>query len=718
MGCLRAITAAFLAIANVGAPNPAHAASAVALAPEFEARLRAMEQALEAKRRELGVPGLSLVVVKDGRVLYEKGFGVRSLADARSVTPDTLFAIGSSAKAFTGALAAIAVDEGKVSLDDHPRKHLPYFRLSDAEADRKITLRDLMIHNSGLARTELLWIPGALTREEVIKAAGEAKPTAPLGQRFQYQNVMFAAAGEAVASAQGSTWEALMRDRLLRPLGMASTRLRASDLLSAPNRASGHLVDPKTGKAKPSDFAARVRAMESVAPAGAIYSNGRDMAQWLKFMLNDGVYGKRRLVSERMFEAMTQPQFENVNGSTVDYGLGWFLLERGGKRVVQHGGSAFGYRTQVSLMPEERLGFVLMANAETPLVGGEARGGLGDEIIWSSLLDPVQTASGPVLSPAPEAGAAPVDPALLGTYRAEVRGRTLSFDLVERGGRLVLNRTGQQPLLLTRRGEDLFGIQGATDGYAVEVRRDQRGVVRSLLFREPNGSVELARAEPYQPPISAEELMRRAVTAAGGEAALRKHKTRLTEFEVDLVNQGVKGTGWTEMRAPDARTTSVVLTAAGKQLAWTREWFDGEKGGVQSSFQPAEEFGPEQAARQRLMAELHGPADWRTRFKSVVIDGEAEVGGEKAFVVVKTPAEGAPVRDYISARTYLLLRRDDSQGVTTYGGYKPVDGVVLPYRWVTATADTGEQIVTVKRIRFDVPITGLNFAPTVANHND
>ena len=692
----------------VGAP----AVQAASVTPDLTARLLAMEQALEAKRRELGVPGLSLVVVRDGQVIFRKGFGRRSLEADLPVTPETLFPIGSSAKAFTGALVAMSVDDGKLSLDDHPRKHLPYFRLQDEKADKAITVRDLLIHNSGLARTELLWIPGVLTREELIRALADAKPTAPFGERYQYQNVLYAAAGEAAAKAQGSTWERLTRDRILRPLGMSKTVLQGRDMVSRPNHAVGYHVDAKTKAAKPRPLAPRNSAMESVAPAGAIFSSANDMAKWLSFMLAGGKHEGRQLISEPMFKAITAPQFENLNGATLDYGLGWFLLERGGKQVLQHGGSFFGYRAQVSLMPEEKLGFVLMANADTPLVAGDVGGGIGEEIIWSSLLGPDQKLSAPAAPAAAAAPSAPVEPAVLGSYRAEVRGRTLSFDLANKDGTLIVNRPGQPPLVLADRGKDTFGIVGASEAYQVRVLRDAQGAVSGLLFKQPNADVELARVEPYDAPISVDELMQRAIAAAGGEAALRKHRTRRTEFDINFANQGIKGQGWIALKAPGARTTDIVLTAQGKQLGWTREWFDGEKGGQQLSFMPAEEtFGPEEIARQRLSADLDGPLGWSKQYKSIAIEGETKVGEEDAFIVVKTPAMGAPVRDYISKSTYLVLRRDGGAGVTTYADYKPVGGVMLPHRWITSTPSTGEQIIEVKAITHDAPLEQSTFAP-------
>lgn len=237
---------------------------------DFQERLARMEQMLEEKRKEFGVPGMAVAIVKDNRVVYSKGFGVRDAEKNLPATTETLFPIGSSTKAFTGMLMAMSADDGMLSFDDSPQKYLPYFKLQDPEANKKITLRDLMIHHSGLARTEFLWYPGVLSREEVIRAAGEAKPTAPFGEKFQYQNVMVTAAGEAVAKAQNSTWESLMNKRILKPLGMKQTTLTLPEMLRSKDYALGYEYDKEAKKAKRIPFRSQ-SALWSAAPAGSVY---------------------------------------------------------------------------------------------------------------------------------------------------------------------------------------------------------------------------------------------------------------------------------------------------------------------------------------------------------------------------------------------------------------------------------------------------------------
>src|SRR5688572_8779300 len=165
-------------------------------APDAKA-IAALESEIEKVRAEMKIPGCSLAVILDDKVVLARGFGLRDVEKDLPVTADTLFAIGSCTKAFTAMAAAVAQDEGKLALDDSPRKHLPWFKLHDAEADARITLRDMLCHRSGLGSTDLAWYTGTLTRDEVIRVAAHAKPTAKLREKWQYQNVMYCAAGEA-----------------------------------------------------------------------------------------------------------------------------------------------------------------------------------------------------------------------------------------------------------------------------------------------------------------------------------------------------------------------------------------------------------------------------------------------------------------------------------------------------------------------------------------
>ncbi len=165
----------------LAAPLPRSAfaqTTGTAAAVDYSAQLQAIEDKLETRRKELGIPGVSLVIVKDDKIIYLKGLGYKDLENKVPVTPDTQFAIGSATKAFTALSVLMSMDEGKLSLEDSPKKYLPYFKMYDPDTDKNITIRDLLGHRSGLTRTDLAMITGKLTRAELIQVAAQAKPTA------------------------------------------------------------------------------------------------------------------------------------------------------------------------------------------------------------------------------------------------------------------------------------------------------------------------------------------------------------------------------------------------------------------------------------------------------------------------------------------------------------------------------------------------------------
>ena len=275
----------------------------------------------------------------------------------------------------------MSADDGKLSLDDSPKKFLPYFTLRDEEAAAKITIRDLLAHRSGLNRTDLAMVTGVLNREELIKVAGMAKPTAKLGEKFQYQNVMYAAAGEAVAKAENSTWDKLIATRIFKPLGMNNSDTTSEDMQKARDYSFGYDYNATTKVTR----RLPQRAIPAAAPAGAINSSARDMAQWVRLMLSNGTLNGRRLVSEKGFDELVRKQV-NIGGP-VDYGLGWFLRQWNGHKVVEHGGNIDGFNAQVALMPDQKLGFVLLTNVTASSLGATAM-----NTIWKNLVvDPGAT---------------------------------------------------------------------------------------------------------------------------------------------------------------------------------------------------------------------------------------------------------------------------------------------------------------------------------------
>jgi len=312
------------------------------------------------------VPGLAIAVVKDDEVVFAKGYGVRTLGETTPVDAHTLFAIGSSSKAFTAACLAILADEGKLDLDDRATKHLPSLELHDPYATRELTVRDLLCHRCGLSRGDQLWYATSLDRDEVLRRLRHLEPSWSFRSRFGYQNIMYLAAGQIVPQLTGLSWDDFVKQRFFLPLGMKSACTSVTQLDARDNVATPHVkLDDKVE-------VVAWRNIDNIAPAGSIIASVTDMAGWLRLQLGEGEIDGRRLISKKAIGEMRRAQ--TVVPLTDDtrrfypdahlaaYGLGWFLHDYHGHKIVEHGGAIDGMRAQVALIPEKNIGLVILCN--------------------------------------------------------------------------------------------------------------------------------------------------------------------------------------------------------------------------------------------------------------------------------------------------------------------------------------------------------------------
>lgn len=315
------------------------------------------------------VPGVAVAVVRDGEVVYLKGHGVRDVATGEPVTPDTVFPLASCTKAFTTTALAVLVDEGKLGWDDPVRKLLPSFRLGDPLADRDVRIRDLLCHRTGLRGHDLLWYRAPWPPEETVRRVGLLPLDRPFRSAFQYQSTMFTAAGLALGAASGTPWEEFVRRRLLDPLGMKSTVLTSSDSKKASDRATGHRLG---WRGEPESVPFYPQPVPD--PAGSAYSTARDLSRWVRFQLGDGSIDGKRLVSCTNLTETHRPQMvvrlegfdQAMHPETVQmsYGLGWVIQDYRGHRLVSHAGAVDGFRCHLTLLPDEKLGIVLLNNLQ------------------------------------------------------------------------------------------------------------------------------------------------------------------------------------------------------------------------------------------------------------------------------------------------------------------------------------------------------------------
>ncbi|MFT3743340.1 MAG: serine hydrolase domain-containing protein [Pyrinomonadaceae bacterium] len=456
--------------------------AAVAPASQYTRALAEIESKVEARRNELGIPGMSLVIVKDDQIIYIKGLGYKDFEKKIVVTPDTQFAIGSATKAFTALSVLMSADEGKLSLEDSPKKALPYFKMYDPETDKNITIRDLLSHSSGLNRTDLAMVTGKLNRAELIQVAAQAKPTAKLREKFQYQNIMFAAAGEIVANVQKTPWEKFVPERIFKPLGMNNSTMSLKDMEKAKDYSLGYTYNFDTKVTEKQPF----RDIGEVAPAGSINSSARDMAQWLRFVLNGGTVDGKRLVSEKGYEEWLKPQMKIAG--TTSYGFGWFLQKWNNFDVVQHGGNIDGFNSLVAMIPEKKLGFAMLTNVSASSLGTDIM-----PMIFSNILQP---ASG-------ENVKLPLRTMqfLAGKYGTAERNVEIKIE----GEDMFIVVPGQPPYKLVRTAPRTFRAEGLPEGFGAKFT-PETGDATELEMIQPQGNRKLPRlagdAKPAAQPVT------------------------------------------------------------------------------------------------------------------------------------------------------------------------------------------------------------------------
>jgi CubicO group peptidase (beta-lactamase class C family) len=310
------------------------------------------------------VPGLAIAIVKDGEIVFARGYGNRQLGRDLPVTPDTEFPIASCTKTFTACCIAMLVDEGKLSWDDPVRKHLPDFKVADPYVTEHVTIRDLLCHRTGLVRGDLLGMSGGFTHEEMLNQVQFLPQARPFRTKVTYNNLMFTVLGEIVEKKSGMSWQEFVAKRLFEPLEMKSTTTDRASIAAGRLAARHRIYD---GELAP----LRTPNSDKMAPAGAIHSTASDMARWLSFHLQEGDHNGKQLVSQgamREMHALQQsiPVKRKADATVYDArlvgtGLGWYVRDYGGRKVIQHGGA---WGADMAIVPEENLGVVVLSNRD------------------------------------------------------------------------------------------------------------------------------------------------------------------------------------------------------------------------------------------------------------------------------------------------------------------------------------------------------------------
>lgn len=311
-------------------------------------------------------PGLAIAIVKDNSVVFAKGFGVREVGKVAPVTTETVFLNASTTKAFTTMALAMLVDEDKLAWDDPVTKYVPDFELSDPYLTKHVTVRDLVTHRVGVLRGDGVWYASPFDRKEVVRRARYLPSIRSFRAGYGYHNIMYITAGEVVEAVSGVTWDAFLNTRIFEPLGMqqTTTSILAFDEETLAATPHGRIND----EIRPVPW----YNYDNVGPAGSMNSNVSDMANWLRFHLAEGSFDNERLISRRTFAELYRAQtvipvsrgYAESYPTTQfrAYGLGWFLQDYRGHKVVQHSGSLDGMRARVGMIPDLELGVVLFTN--------------------------------------------------------------------------------------------------------------------------------------------------------------------------------------------------------------------------------------------------------------------------------------------------------------------------------------------------------------------
>ncbi len=316
--------------------------------------------------REWHVPGMALGIVKDDALVFAKGYGTRKLGEQSPINERTVFGVASVTKAFTAATVASLVDEGKVQWDDPVIKHLPDFQLYDPYVTRELTVRDLLCARAGLVGGDLMrYGEEGYDRAEVVRRLRYLKPGLGFRAAQGSYTFMFLVAGQLVAAVTGKSWDEVVRERIFTPLGMTTSNTLLAKALRQENIITPHIE--REGVNEPTFWA----SLDNVGPGGSISSNIVDLAQWVRLHLSNGTYNGQELLSAAVMDEMHTPQIidrsqlpriNNPQAHFITYGMGWYIADYLGRKVVEHGGSGFGMCAFISMLPEEQLGLIILAN--------------------------------------------------------------------------------------------------------------------------------------------------------------------------------------------------------------------------------------------------------------------------------------------------------------------------------------------------------------------
>ncbi len=353
--------------------------------------LAGIDSLLSKVLKDQHAAGFAVAIVKGDEVIYSKGFGYRDVENKKPVTPNTLFAIGSSTKAFTASLLGLLEKSGKLKLDDKATNYLPALHFYNDEMNNQITIRDLMAHRTGLTRYDYSWLLfNTSNRDSIIARVKYMAPTAGVRQKWFYNNFMYLAQGMIVEKISGKTWEQNIKEKFFDPLGMTRSNTDFKTFINDSDVALPY-VTIKDSVIKKIDY----YNINGMGPAGSINSSVNDMANWLKVWISGGYYNKKEILPSSYIGEAASAQMVMAGGLPnkhkdvffENYGLGWMLESYRGHYRVEHGGNINGFSANVAFFPTDGLGIVVLTNQNASAVPNVVTSSIADRILKLKPID-------------------------------------------------------------------------------------------------------------------------------------------------------------------------------------------------------------------------------------------------------------------------------------------------------------------------------------------
>ncbi|MCP1123599.1 serine hydrolase [Bacillus sp. 3103sda1] len=339
--------------------------------------------------KDLNVPGAAVAIVKNGEVVFSEGYGFRDTKNKKAVTSKTLFAIGSSTKAFGTLSLSLLAQQQKFNWDTPVQTYIPTFSLHDPLASAQITARDLASHRTGVSRHDTLWYISSLTRQEIAEKICHLELDAPFRSAFLYNNLMYAMISYIAENITNQTWEQYVTEHILDPLQMERTNFSVTTSQKSDDHALPYIE--KDGNITEVPFC----KIDTIGAAGCMNSNIEDMAKWVLLHLNKGKVGEHELIMPDMLQQMytpyipipDEPMFAMPECPLNSYGLGWFISAYRGHKEIHHGGNIDGFSALVSFMPEHNIGLVVLTNSGHTLLPSYLAHQIYDELLGLEPID-------------------------------------------------------------------------------------------------------------------------------------------------------------------------------------------------------------------------------------------------------------------------------------------------------------------------------------------